>query len=510
MKIKDKLLVLILTLALVPVVAIGLVFHFTTISTLGEQIEKTHYDKVASVDTLIFVVVSDMINIAFTSGPKIANLIERQDYQGLKEKLNLVDEMPEKTGRGIGYHIVIATDKKGNVLARSNMALINGVKTKMKVAQTGHIIGDWNASQGFREGFKKAKQGQIDARKIIYNQEFIKREGYCHFIERYGIREIMGLTAQAPILNQEKEQVGILFIITILNNNHSAIGAINAVTGTEFTAISPKGEIIASFFVNPPIPTPEIIKKARQGTIEMAQGIRKTTGKESIIYTKERVYLKPCPGKVIFRKGIGICYYDGKFIPHKNLEERPYRFHFIAEVDPDYEYVAIRGIAYDLTYFDELMTTQTRHFIIVLLIAFLIITILSLIAANKGVYPILKFTKKIQEIEKGNLKQKINIKTGDEIETLARTFNGMLEKINQSYNEIQEQKEILEIKVNARTKELKDLSMGLEENIKERTKELQEKLDELERFQKITIGREKKMIELKKEITDLKEKLEKK
>jgi len=503
MKIKDKLLVLILTLALVPVVAIGLVFHFTTISTLGEQIEKTHYDKVASVDTLIFVVVSDMINIAFTSGPKIANLIERQDYQGLKEKLNLVDEMPKKTGRGIGYHIVIATDKEGNILARSNIV----AGEEIEVAQTGHIIGDWIPSKGFKIGFEKAKQGYADARKIIYDAYFAKREGYGHLIKEYGFEELMGLTTQTPIFNPEGEQVGILFIITLLNNNPVAIGAINAITGVEFTAITPTGEIIASFFINPPVLNQEIIEKAIIRTNEMRQGIKETTGKDSVFYTKERIYLRSCPGKVVFKNGAGYCYINGKIIPEQELEKRPYRFHFIAEVDPGYEYVAIRGIAYELTYFDELIAVQTKHFVIVLLIAFLIIATSSLIIANKGTKPVLDFAKKIQQIEKGDLKQRINIKTGDEIEALAKAFNNMLQKINESYEKIEEQKDVLEIKVNARTKELKELSESLEKRVEERTKETQERLEELERFYKATIGRETKMVELKKEIVELKEKL---
>jgi len=46
----------------------------------------------------------------------------------------------------------------------------------------------------------------------------------------------------------------------------------------------------------------------------------------------------------------------------------------------------------------------------------------------------------------------------------------------------------------------------LEEQVKERTKELQEKVEELERFHRLAVGRELKMIELKKEIEKLKKK----
>jgi PAS domain S-box-containing protein len=57
--------------------------------------------------------------------------------------------------------------------------------------------------------------------------------------------------------------------------------------------------------------------------------------------------------------------------------------------------------------------------------------------------------------------------------------------------------------------ELKKLQEGLEEKVKERTREFQERIDELERFHRLMVGRELKMIELKKEIKRLKEELEK-
>lgn len=55
--------------------------------------------------------------------------------------------------------------------------------------------------------------------------------------------------------------------------------------------------------------------------------------------------------------------------------------------------------------------------------------------------------------------------------------------------------------------ELKKLQKELEEKVKERTEELQEKIEELEKFQKLAVGRELKMVELKEEIEMLKERL---
>ncbi len=69
--------------------------------------------------------------------------------------------------------------------------------------------------------------------------------------------------------------------------------------------------------------------------------------------------------------------------------------------------------------------------------------------------------------------------------------------------ELEEAKSVLEIKVQARTKELEELAQDLEEKVKQRTKELQKRIDELERFHRLTVGRELKMLDLKKEIRKL-------
>lgn len=109
-------------------------------------------------------------------------------------------------------------------------------------------------------------------------------------------------------------------------------------------------------------------------------------------------------------------------------------------------------------------------------------------------------------IGKGDLEHRIKIKTGDEIEKLAESFNQMAEDLEKSQAGLEEAKSVLEIKVTARTRELKELAKGLEGQVKERTKELQERVEDLERFHKLTVGRELKMTELKEKIKELEKK----
>jgi hypothetical protein len=75
--------------------------------------------------------------------------------------------------------------------------------------------------------------------------------------------------------------------------------------------------------------------------------------------------------------------------------------------------------------------------------------------------------------------------------------------------EIETTKQALEAKVAERTKELKELSEGLDQQVREKTSKLEEKIDELQKFNKLVIGRELKMVELKKEIENLKEEIKK-
>ncbi|PJC47800.1 MAG: hypothetical protein CO034_01250, partial [Parcubacteria group bacterium CG_4_9_14_0_2_um_filter_35_11] len=99
------------------------------------------------------------------------------------------------------------------------------------------------------------------------------------------------------------------------------------------------------------------------------------------------------------------------------------------------------------------------------------------------------------------------ILVGRDIKELLSYQEKLKEEVEKRTKELKEAKTILEVKVKARTKELQELADSLEEQVKQRTKELQKRVEELERFHRLTVGRERRMIELKKEIEDLKKHL---
>jgi gas vesicle protein len=92
-------------------------------------------------------------------------------------------------------------------------------------------------------------------------------------------------------------------------------------------------------------------------------------------------------------------------------------------------------------------------------------------------------------------------------DSFSKRLRDSLNKLTQKEKELQETGAVLEVKVDARTQELRELSESLEEQVKERTKKLQEKMEELEIFNKLAVGRELKMMELKNEIRQLRKQL---
>jgi methyl-accepting chemotaxis protein len=106
--------------------------------------------------------------------------------------------------------------------------------------------------------------------------------------------------------------------------------------------------------------------------------------------------------------------------------------------------------------------------------------------------PIIRLRDASVKIGEGKLDTQIEIVSKNEIGDLARAFSQMIEDLKKS-----------------RAK-LEQYSKDLEKQVTERTKELKSKMDELERFNRLAVGRELRMIELKKRIKELEGKSEKK
>ncbi|HSW87935.1 MAG TPA: HAMP domain-containing protein [Candidatus Saccharimonadales bacterium] len=116
--------------------------------------------------------------------------------------------------------------------------------------------------------------------------------------------------------------------------------------------------------------------------------------------------------------------------------------------------------------------------IIIILNGLLILFILRLIK------PIEKLTETVKQITAGELSKRVTVASKDEIGELGVAFNRMSDKLQESYR-------------------------GLEQKVQEKTAALRTQIDETESMNKLMIGRELKMAELKKENIQLKEQLAK-
>jgi HAMP domain-containing protein len=108
----------------------------------------------------------------------------------------------------------------------------------------------------------------------------------------------------------------------------------------------------------------------------------------------------------------------------------------------------------------------------------LVLAVIIIYLSNSITKPLKELTDAVEEFGKGNAEKRMNVITDDEIGKLATTFNAMADKLTESRRSLE--KERLGIKI---------------------------KIKELEDWQDATVGRELKMMELKKENEELKKKI---
>ncbi len=148
------------------------------------------------------------------------------------------------------------------------------------------------------------------------------------------------------------------------------------------------------------------------------------------------------------------------------------------------------------------------QFILILALTTVLAFLVALYFSRGITNPLREFTEKVINMTVAeDLNLEINIKTKDEVGNLASAFNQMIRKLKIKRLQLEEAKLILEGRVKERTEDLEALNKSLEDKVELRTKELREKIYELNRFYKLTVGRELKMAELKKENKKLEEQI---
>jgi methyl-accepting chemotaxis protein len=138
--------------------------------------------------------------------------------------------------------------------------------------------------------------------------------------------------------------------------------------------------------------------------------------------------------------------------------------------------------------YDSMIQVMVRS--LGILVFSLVLTVLAGLFLSKRITnPIINLRDAALSISKGKLDTTIDIKSRDEIGQLAQAFNQMTVDLASSRHALEE------------------YSKNLEGQVAQRTEELNAKLSELERMNKLMVGREIRMVDLKKEIQVLQEKL---
>lgn len=176
-----------------------------------------------------------------------------------------------------------------------------------------------------------------------------------------------------------------------------------------------------------------------------------------LIYSKEEIKDK-CEEIKIFRD------YRGEKVLGTHVFISDINWGLLVEIDEEEAFSTINNMQNILT--------------VILFISGIIVLIISFFYAKTFSEPIKKLDNYAKEMTKGNLNIRSDVKTSDEIGSLADSFNIMAENLKNYTNE-------------------------LEEKVDKRTISLKEKIKELEDFKKLTVGRELKMVELKKQLKEL-------
>jgi methyl-accepting chemotaxis protein len=160
--------------------------------------------------------------------------------------------------------------------------------------------------------------------------------------------------------------------------------------------------------------------------------------------------------------------------------------------------------------------SNLQHQLAILGLIFLVGLVAASLLVNKIVQPLNRLTSYAKKIAASNSMADAPGEPGaeilpvtarsDEVGQLARAFRHLVLEVASREKELRKGRDALEVRVHERTLELSRTNAALQEEISERKgaeEALRQKGEELERFNRLAVGRELRMIELKRQVNEL-------
>lgn len=129
---------------------------------------------------------------------------------------------------------------------------------------------------------------------------------------------------------------------------------------------------------------------------------------------------------------------------------------------------------------------------------------------QKFAFPIRQLLETVEQLSRGELKSRVYLETKDEFGELAKAFNKIAEDLQKSHVVAKEAEGIADVRIRAKTQELEEVVNNLEQKVKNRAQELQKMIKEADVLQNLVKSREAEVVNLKKEIKQIKENSEEK
>jgi len=148
------------------------------------------------------------------------------------------------------------------------------------------------------------------------------------------------------------------------------------------------------------------------------------------------------------------------------------------------------------------------NYIALLVVLLFPIIIISFFITKRIMKPLKSLSFAAKKVGRGDFSAQAEVFSRDEFGELAENFNKMTRELQETREMMEEEKSTLEVKIDARTRELNELNTELENKVQERTREIEEKLREVEKMSKLMVGREMKMVEIKKQLKEAEEEIE--